>query len=303
MYYYSSRRRLRFLVKGKKLDRGTLIHAIAAHHYREVGLNLNRDPKKSKLDIIDEAIAVGTVEAAKSDLDMKSIQETIDVYRSYVNFYPNDRWVPLLDDKGLPLIEVPFSKLIYQSPDAVMDKGEGIQVILIGKIDIILAPMPPEELEPIVVDHKSYDRFWTFSSLSNQYRAYSSATGLKRVGRNTFGFQKEGNVNKFKRDLHSFTQTELDEWTQWAIFKVLDTDMHNEMGTYPPNFTSCDKFGGCRFRKVCSNPPEHRESVINMNFMEGQYVDIYKKEGSSEMILKSETLEVEEEGESSDGNE
>jgi hypothetical protein len=37
-------------------------------------------------------------------------------------------------------------------------------------------------------------------------------------------------------------------------------------GYWPQNDTSCDKFGGCKFREVCSRSPKVRDAYLKATF-------------------------------------
>ena len=56
------------------------------------------------------------------------------------------------------------------------------------------------------------------------------------------------------------------EWREdvIALIKRAREDTANDH--FIPNFTACDKYGGCQFRKICARAPEHRERALSVDF-------------------------------------
>lgn len=277
-YNYVGRRKLVPFTKGPKLEKGSVGHKILAYFYREVGLNINREVKKDRDKIIEEAFKLGTLEAAKTDLKIEVLRDLFDDLRLYFIFWQNDGWFPLLDDKGEPLVEVPLTKIIYERPDT--EESEGVRVIFNGIIDLVLpaAKVDGVQVGPRIVDHKFKDRFSELNPLDNQLSLYSATTGIPDVMRNDVGGQKEGNVNKFRRQPNRYQPEQMKENIEWAVYWMLDADYHEAVDVWPPNITSCDKFGGCQFKKVCSKIESVREAILNANFKRGKAFSIYEEE-------------------------
>src|SRR5882672_9136857 len=150
LYYYVSKRRLVPFYRPQRMEKGSVGHKILAYYYREIGLNLNRETKKHRDQIIEEAMKLGLLEAAKGELDKESLSTLTETVESYFNHYRNEDWLPLLDDKGLPLVEVPLTKVIHEEPDK--NGTEGIRIIFNGIIDLILAAR--RGVGVTIVDHK-----------------------------------------------------------------------------------------------------------------------------------------------------
>jgi len=271
-YQYSRKRRLTPFFRPGRMEKGTVGHKILAYYYTEMGLNLSRETKKHRDLIIEESLKIGTLEAAKTDLSRELLNKLFEDVQSYYNHFRGEDWLPLLDDKGLPLVEVPLTKVLYERPDE--GEIEGVRVIFNGIIDLLLAPR--KGVPVTIVDHKFKDRFSELDPLSNQLSLYSATTGIRDVVRNDVGGQKEGNVNKYRRQSFKYDKSQQDENLRWAIYWALEADYHESVNIYPPNPTSCDKFGGCLYRDVCNTMPAGREGVINANFKTGTAFSIYE---------------------------
>jgi hypothetical protein len=73
----------------------------------------------------------------------------------------------------------------------------------------------------------------------------------------------------FSRYIRGFTyrsDTQLDEWLQdtrhWFALAV----KYAEQNYWPQNDKSCNLYGGCVFRKVCSKSPEIRQVFLESDF-------------------------------------
>jgi PD-(D/E)XK nuclease superfamily len=71
---------------------------------------------------------------------------------------------------------------------------------------------------------------------------------------------------RFVRGFTFRTKDQVEEWladaSRW--FNIAEWYAANDY--WPQNDTACDKFGGCRFRSVCSKSPSVREIYLKSNF-------------------------------------
>lgn len=63
------------------------------------------------------------------------------------------------------------------------------------------------------------------------------------------------------------TQDLLDEWTADLRMWLTLAETYAVRKHWPKNDTACDKFGGCRFREVCSKSPRVREQFLKADFI------------------------------------
>lgn len=73
--------------------------------------------------------------------------------------------------------------------------------------------------------------------------------------------------NRFVRGFTYRTQDQLDEWVSDLAYTLQMAENYAEIGHWPQNDTACDKFGGCRFREVCSKSPHVRETYLRADFV------------------------------------
>jgi hypothetical protein len=62
------------------------------------------------------------------------------------------------------------------------------------------------------------------------------------------------------------TPDQTDEWLLDLRLHLNNAEAYAEAGYWPMNDTACDKFGGCRFRGVCSKSPDVREMFLKSDF-------------------------------------
>jgi len=72
--------------------------------------------------------------------------------------------------------------------------------------------------------------------------------------------------NAFKRGMTYRTKEQLDEWVSDLEYWLRQAEAYATAGYWPMNDTACDKFGGCRFRDVCSKSPQVRKIYLKSNF-------------------------------------
>lgn len=68
--------------------------------------------------------------------------------------------------------------------------------------------------------------------------------------------------NVFKRGMTYRTKEQLDEWLADLEYWLRQAEAYATAGYWPMNDTACDKFGGCRFREVCSKSPQVRKVYL-----------------------------------------
>jgi hypothetical protein len=72
--------------------------------------------------------------------------------------------------------------------------------------------------------------------------------------------------SRFVRGITYRTPDQLSEWTGDLRYWLSVAEGYAENNYWPMNDTACDKFGGCRFREVCSSSPQVREARLRAKF-------------------------------------
>ena len=76
------------------------------------------------------------------------------------------------------------------------------------------------------------------------------------------GIQVGATFARFQRGIVTRTQSQLQEWFNDFQFYLAQAEVCAETEYYPQNDRSCNLFGGCPYRKVCSASPEVRDNLL-----------------------------------------
>lgn len=256
--------------KAEPLEKGDLMHKMLEIYYslrKRDGPDLN-SPIWQELQVgaaispCEDAIEVG-VNAGLYFASMMSIpsevsQEVIDQFKAYCEYYAHDEWNPIA-------VEEVGSKVLYESDD--------LKIIYDFKIDLvaekgrIIAPF----------DHKTGARRQEPSSLSNQFIGYCYGLETDTIIINKIGFQKTLKpAERFQRYILTIDKTRIDEWIKNSIYWTLQYEQYLADDFFPMNLTSCDKYSGCIFRRVCESDPDSRDWKIERDFTTVEKWDVAK---------------------------
>src|SRR5208337_1490553 len=213
------------VIKPDYFEKGDLLHQMLAEYYK---LRKFRDRwaknSKSHADIVSICIKIGRLVAIKMSLEVDTVEDVIHTFRDYCTFVANDGWDNIL------YVEETASKILFENDDLV--------IVYQGRLDLgIYMPSCPN----LPVDHKSSSRRGKPTYLSNQFRGYCWLLDVNNIIINKIGFQKSLKPEeKFERHTLSYSPDLIEEWRQWAIFKILEYIENSKHEIYPPDFTSCD---------------------------------------------------------------
>jgi hypothetical protein len=70
----------------------------------------------------------------------------------------------------------------------------------------------------------------------------------------------------FQRGFTYRTPDQLEEWIEDLHYWFRLAQAYANANYWPMNDTACDKFGGCRFRSICSKSPAVRDNFLRSNF-------------------------------------
>ena len=241
--YYKFVKKYSAAIKSAALDKGDLIHLMLKQHYEMLRSGI-------KYDAIPPAVVAGGEDClVKLDAPVDILEEVIRTYQQYAAYYAGEYWNP-------QYIEEVFSKEIYED--------ESLVVLYEGKVDLVV--------QQGIVDHKSSARRGEPSAMSNQFMGYCWAFGMNNLIINKIGWQKTLEPkDKFERYTKSYPNEIIDEWKNHTIVvgKQLAADLHDqERMQQRYNMSSCDKFGGCLYEKVCLSVPEVRAWVLSNQFVQ-----------------------------------
>ena len=202
------------------------------------------------------SVECGRFFATKMALEINDVEEIIFQFGEYTKFYRYDKWEPLA-------VEEVGTKILYEDDEIILVYNFKIDLIMSN--GSIIAPF----------DHKTSKKRQHPSSLSNQFTGYAYGLDKMHVIVNKIGFQKTLKPSeRFQRDLLTYDATRISEWVQNTVEWQFDFMDHRERGVWPMNFTSCDKYSGCHFSKLCEKSAEAREWIMERDFVKGKAWDV-----------------------------
>lgn len=167
---------------------------------------------------------------------------------------------------GRPAVELSFSlNLGFDS------KSTGESFVMCGHIDRVASLNDVRYVLDLKTSSRPLDaRFFSAFSPNNQFSLYSLASkiifDLPVQGIIVDGLQVGVDFTRFARGLVPRDSATLDEWladtTRWIeSMETCAIESH-----WPINDKSCDMWGGCHFRGVCSKSPKSREHELKVGF-------------------------------------
>jgi len=264
-------RNLRVPEPAVPLQTGDLLHQMLEKYY------LVLKEMKTELVYSDEAfekvlaacISFGEEYSAGLSINASEVDEVIKHFTENIRFHRMD---------GMTVKDV---ESVFIVP--ILADDEELGIYYSGKIDLICEL--PEEGE-LVVDHKSARRATEPDPLSNQFTGYAYATGIRNVMINRIGFQKTLKpADRFKRPVIRYSKEQIERWRQNTIWWGRQYAFFLDTGQWPENRTSCDKFGGCLFHRICNSATEEaRDWIIKSAYVVGETWDPTKnlKEANNE---------------------
>lgn len=184
---------------------------------------------------------------------------------SYLEKYKDDKAETLILENGKPAVELSFRfELDYgPTPDQ--------PYVLCGHLDRVVEFSG----EQFIMDYKTTtttpsDYYWKQFSPHNQMSLYTLASRV------VFNAPVKGVIiNAIQVKVDSVTcvrgttyrtSDQQDEWLADLQFWLRLAEEYAKNDYWPMNDTACDKYGGCRFREVCSKSPSVRQMYLDEDF-------------------------------------
>lgn len=252
--------------KAEALENGDLMHKMLEIYYTLRGNLSTETPVFSDFlsagiivnpeDPILSAVRAGRYFASKMDLPTEIIEECIFQFQEYVKFYNHDSLRPLA-------VEEVGSKVLFDGPE--------LKIVYNFKIDVVM-----EQGNLIIpMDHKTSRRRQEPTSLSNQFIGYCFGLNTQHIMINKIGFQKTLKpAERFQRIILTYNKERIEEWIENTIYWVQVLQEHIDNNFWPQNFTSCDKYSGCIYNRICEKDPESRSYLIERDYKTGEAWDV-----------------------------
>lgn len=122
--------------------------------------------------------------------------------------------------------------------------------------------IPDYKTTKYALDEKYFDRYSPDNQVS-QYAFAGSVTDAEPVSGVIIDAVQLGvTFSRFQRGQIKRTPAQLEEWLRDSMHFIRMNETYVENNYWPQNDTSCEKYGGCVFRKICAASPEVRPALI-----------------------------------------
>jgi len=261
--------------KSNSLEAGSIVHAILEIYYTNLINGFSRSLSIASGMAAGEEYYFGCLDCKKelcnkhkkSDpyLGCKNVPMESEKYEvgynwivktmeQYFFHYTSDTFNPLES-------ETVKGKVLYEDDE--------IRILWKAKIDVIINAGLSKSIS---MDHKTTKIDRKMSDLSNQFMGQCCILGTNNVIVNKIGFQSSLKpVDKFKREMFSYTSDRLDEWKNVIlpneVYKFLNCI---DFDKWEPRLTSCqNQYGFCDFYEVCRLDRGLREGKLKEMFKVG----------------------------------
>ena len=122
------------------------------------------------------------------------------------------------------------------------------------------------------------DYYFNGFAPNNQIYAYLWAAknilGLEIAGFIIDAVQTGVNFCRFNRAVFKVPSPIIKEWYDDAIHKLSLAKIYADKDYYPADFTACGNYGGCKYREICNESPDHRHKVVEELFEREVHEDL-----------------------------
>lgn len=239
-YQYNFVLNLDPISKEEPMERGDLTHEMLKYYYR---LRRHRSRwernRRTHADIVQICIRIGRHAARRMGIGVDEIEFVIKAFTDYTAFVEHDGW----DDEKIKAVEKTGSLILYQDDEIVIHYEV--------KMDLVIELQAGIE---IAVDHKTAKSRRTYGLLSNQFMGYCWFLENNNIIINSIGFQKTLKPHeRFVRQVLSYPTELISRWRCNTIEWVKQAIPQMQADQYLQNFTSCDKWSGCKYRDLCES--------------------------------------------------
>ena len=247
--------------KGNPLDAGVLVHLILQEYNlalingqnRIMAINTGMEAGHKYYTTESTNIPTENVKDDRGKLKEVGYNYIIQTMEQYFERWKNNSWTPLTAERVKGLIA-------YEDDE--------IRVLYKAKLDLTV---DTHNFGISSVDYKTMKQRRATLSLNNQFRGQCLVAGTQTVFIEKIGWQQTLTPEeKFTREPINYSKEILIEQMSIIGYYAKILAQWQEQKYYPFNFTFCDKWNGCIFRRVCEANPSDRQRVLLESFIVGE---------------------------------
>lgn len=237
------------------------------------------DAMRSAVGALIERTADWFPEGNEKALKYKNKDTLLQLVIDYLDHFEDDTATTYIREDGKPAVELSFRFELGWGPECGQHQTlkhvtqyPSQPYLLSGHLDRVVSFND----SLFVMDRKT-----TTTTLSDyyfrQYEPNNQMTLYTLAGKIILGAPIRGVIidaaqvlldkpNRFVRGWTYRTDDQLEEWLEDLKVLLAQNEQYATANHWPMNDTACDKFGGCRFREVCSKSPQVREKFLRADF-------------------------------------
>lgn len=198
----------------------------------------------------------------------------------YLDRFKDDTLQTQVFASGEPAVELPFRIHIDQDSSLT-----GESYILCGYLDRFVDSestgthwITDWKTSKYALDEKYFARYTPDNQVS-QYDFAGAVMGAKTISGVIIDAVQLGvTFSRFQRAQITRTPAQREEWLKDSLHYIRDNERYVEQNYWPMNDTSCEKYGGCPYRVICSATPEIRQKHLDALFYKRQWDPLVVRE-------------------------
>lgn len=185
----------------------------------------------------------------------------------YLDAFRNNPLRTVMLSNGKPAVELSF---YFDAGDV-----DGLAYGFCGHLDRVVES-PADGDRKSVHDRKTTkgqinSNYWQGFNPHNQFSLYTAAASI-HYEQPTWGITVDAaqvlvDTTRYARQFIAYPPTLVDEWLSESKTWITIAARYAQAGNWPKNDKSCNNFGGCPYRKVCSKSPEFRQAWLEADFL------------------------------------
>lgn len=203
----------------------------------------------------------------QSDHNTKTRENLIRTIVWYIDqFGEDDSCQTVILSSGQPAVEHSFR---LEVDDGIILCGHLDRLVEYGKHEYI----QDQKTTGSTITARYFEQFNPDSQMSLYTFAGKSIFGLPIKGVMIDGAQIAVGFTRFERGFSFRTEDQLNEWYDHSMFHIEKARQATRDNHFPLNPSSCNTYGGCEFRHICSKAPSVREQFLKGDFVQGKRWD------------------------------
>ena len=268
----------------------TSVHLIFGSHYATALENYHKkvaagaDSHEATLDIVHEALIAtweheldeegapieGTGSPWASDHNAKTRENLIRTIVWYLDqFGEDDSCATVQLSNGKPAVELSFR---FEVDNGIMFSGHLDRLVDYSGHTYV----QDQKTTGSTITPRYFEQWNPDTQMSMYSFAGQAIFDLPVKGVMIDAAQIAVGFTRFERGFTFRDATQLDEWYDNAMYHIEAARRATNEQHFPMNTSSCNNFGGCQFRNICSRSPAVRENFLRGDFEQGERWDPLK---------------------------